>query len=124
LTELAGAERICPAPPNFLVEGNFTMVTLLARRTNRKSKKTKPRIEALEERSLMAAAVPGVTLDPSTIPKFVNTLDARFLAFGNPNSDFVYKPIGTTTVTLQNGSKATVPLYKVGAYQIQADVLG
>ena len=44
------------------------MVTLLARRTDRKSKKTQPRLEALEERSLLTATVTGVTLDPSTIP--------------------------------------------------------
>ena len=100
------------------------MVTLLARRADRKSNKTKPRLEALEERSLLTAAVPGVTLDPATIPKFVNPLDASALAFGNPNSSFVYQTTDTTTVKLQDGSMATVPLYHVGSFQIQADVLG
>jgi spore coat protein A len=96
------------------------MITLLARATNRKPKKTKPRLEGLEERSLMAAAVPGVTLDPLTIPKFVNTLDPNVLALGSP--DFVYHPSGTAKVTLQNGKHARVPLYHVGAYQIQEDL--
>jgi spore coat protein A len=120
LMEPAGAERICPAPPYFLVERNHTMVTLLARRTDRKSKNTKPRLESLEERSLLAAAVPGVTLDPLTIPKFVNTLDPNVLALGSPG--FEYQPSGTAVVTLQNGKRATVPLYHVGAYQIQEDL--
>jgi spore coat protein A len=93
---------------------------LLGRRTDRKSKKTKPRLEALEERSLLAAAIPGVTLDPLTIPKFVNTLEANALALGSP--DFEYQPSGTAVVTLQNGKRARVPLYHVGAYQIQEDL--
>ena len=96
------------------------MVTLIARRTDRKSRNSKPRLEALEERSLMAAAVPGVTLDPLTIPKFVNTLDPNLLALGNPA--FEYQPSGTAVVTLQNGKRARVPLYHVGAYQVQEDL--
>src|SRR5262249_6323338 len=104
----------------FVLEGNSTMVTLLAHRTDRKSKEAKPRLEGLEERSLMAAAVPGVTLDPATIPKFVNTLDPKTLALGNHN--FVYKPRGTARVTLESGARARVPLYHVGVYQIQQDL--
>jgi spore coat protein A len=96
------------------------MITLRARTTDRKSQKTKPRLEALEERSLLTAAVPGVTLDPATIPKFVNTLDANALAIGNP--ELIYQPTGTAVVTLQNGKHARVPLYHVGAYQIQEDL--
>src|SRR5262245_32420441 len=92
------------------------MMTLLARGTDRKSKKTQPRLEALEERSLLAVTV----LDPTTIPKFVNTLDGNALAVGSP--DFEYQPTGTAHVTLQDGSRATVPLYNVGAYQIQQDL--
>jgi spore coat protein A len=88
--------------------------------TDRKSKKTKPRLEALEERSLLTAAVPGVTLDPATIPKYVNTLDPNVLALSSP--DFEYQPSGTAVVTLQNGTHATVPLYHVGAYQFQEDL--
>src|SRR5262249_9542477 len=111
-------------PAYFLVGGNSSMITLLARRTHRKSKKTKPWLEALEERSLLAATVPGVTLDPQAIPKFVNPLDASTLAFGNPNSSFVYQTTATPTVKLQDGSMATVPLYHVGSFQIQGNVLG
>jgi spore coat protein A len=96
------------------------MVTLLARTTDRKSKNTKLGLEALEERSLLAAAVPGVTLDPVNIPRFVNTLNPNVLALGSP--DFEYQPSGTAVVTLQNGKHARVPLYHVGAYQIQEDL--
>ena len=80
------------------------MAKHLAHRTTRKERRTKPRLEALEERSLLAAAVPGVTLDPTTVPKFVNTLDPNILAFGN--TSFVYQPTGTTTVTLSDGTTA------------------
>lgn len=98
------------------------MAKHLAHRTTRKERRTKPRLEALEERSLLAAAVPGVTLDPALVPKFVNTLDPNTLALGN--TGFVYQPTGTTTVTtLQSGSApTTVPLYNVGAFQIQEDL--
>jgi spore coat protein A len=96
------------------------MVTLLARRTDRKSKKTKPRLEALDERTLLSAAVPAGTLNPLSIPKFVNVLDPKVLALGSP--DFIYHPTGTAVVTLQNGKRARVPLYHVGAYQIQEDL--
>jgi spore coat protein A len=96
------------------------MVTLRARWTDRKSKKTKPRLEALEERSLLAAAVPPGTLNPLSIPKYVNILDPKVLALGSP--DFIYHPTGTAVVTLQNGKRARVPLYHVGAYQIQEDL--
>jgi spore coat protein A len=39
---------------------------------------------------------------------------------GSP--DFIYHPTGTAVVTLQNGKHARVPLYHVGAYQIQEDL--
>ena len=57
-----------------LLEGSHTMAKHLAHRTTRKERRTKPRLEALEERSLLAAAIPGVTLDPLLVPKFVNPL--------------------------------------------------
>src|SRR5512135_1908120 len=97
-----------------------TMASHRIARGRGKRSRFAPRLEVMEERSLMAAAVPGVTLDPLTVPKFVNTLDPNTLALGNPG--FVYQPTGTADVTLQNGSPATVPLYNVGAFQIQQDL--
>jgi spore coat protein A len=96
------------------------MFALFTRRTDRKPKNAKPRLEALEERSLLATAVPGGMLDPLSIPKFVNILDPKVLALASP--DFIYHPSGTAVVTLQNGKHARVPLYHVGAYQIQEDL--
>jgi spore coat protein A len=96
------------------------MITRVAQRTDRKSNKTKPRLEALEERSLLTATIPGVTLDPATIPKFVNTLNGSALALGSP--DFIFHPNGTAVVTLQNGKHARVPLYHVGAYEIKENL--
>src|SRR5262245_2267657 len=88
-------------------------------RNHQRAKRFLPRLLPLEDRSLPAAAIPGVTLDPLTIPKFVNSLPAQ-LAFGDPF--FVYTPTDTTTATLENGSTATVPLYQVGAFQIQENL--
>src|SRR5512135_221931 len=99
-----------------------TMASHRNARDRRKRSRFAPRLEVMEERSLMAAAVPGVTLDPLTVPKFVNTLDPNFLALGN--TSFVYQTTDTTTVTLQNGNQETVPLYHVGAYQITRNLLG
>lgn len=70
-------------------------------------------LEALEDRRLLAAAIVGVTLDPALVPKFVTPLPQAL------DPSFVYKPNGTTSVTLENGKTATVPLYTVGAYQIE-----
>ena len=92
------------------------MAKHLAHRTTRKERRTKPRLEALEDRSLLAAAIPGVTLDPLLVPKFVNPLPQPL------DPSFVYQPTGTTTVTLQNGTIATVPHYQVGAFQIQENL--
>jgi spore coat protein A len=96
------------------------MATRRFTKTRRTRERIKPRVELLEDRNLLAAAVPGVTLDPMLVPKFQNTLPADILALGN--SGFEYQPTGTANVTLQNGSKAKVPLYNVGAYQIQEDL--
>jgi spore coat protein A len=77
-----------------------------------------PRFDILEDRSVPTAAIAGVTLDPALVPQFVNVLPQPL------NPGFVYQPIGTTTVTLQDGTTATVPLYQVGAYQIPENLLG
>ena len=55
------------------------------------------RVEFLEDRNLLAAAVPGVTLDPALVPKFVNPLNPNTLALGN--TSFVYQPTGKANVT-------------------------
>jgi spore coat protein A len=57
-----------------------------------------------------------VTLDPLLVPKFVNPVPQAL------DPSFVYQPTGTTQATLQNGTTATVPLYSVGAYQIQENL--
>jgi spore coat protein A, manganese oxidase len=83
-----------------------------------KRRRFAPRLEMMEDRQLLAAAVPGVTLDPLSVPKFVNPLP-------NPlDPSFVYQPTGTANVSLQDGSKARVPLYSVGTFQTQEDLLG
>jgi hypothetical protein len=43
------------------------------KRTHRMRGRFVPRLEAMEERSLLAAAFPGVTLDPLLVQKFVGT---------------------------------------------------
>lgn len=70
------------------------------------------RFELLEPRALLAATIPGVTLDPALVPKFVNAV---------PNAldpSFVYTPVGYDNTP----SAKNVPVYKVGAYQTQQDL--
>ena len=62
---------------------------------------------------MLAAAIPGVTLDPALVPKFVTPLPQPL------DPSFIYSPTGTTKVTLESGKTANAPLYTVGAYQIQ-----
>ena len=77
----------------------------LAPAQSRKQKRFVPQLEILEDRCLLSASVPGVTLDPLLIPKFVNALP-------NPlDPSFVFQP---TTV---GGSH-----YEVGVYQIEQDL--
>jgi spore coat protein A len=93
------------------------MAKLVAPKLRRKQNRFTPRLEAFEDRSLPSATIPGVTLDPLVIPKFVNPLPDTDLAGG-----FVYSPSGTTRVTLETGAKVRVPLYQVGAFQIQENL--
>jgi spore coat protein A len=79
--------------------------------TRRARGRAKLRVEHLEDRHLLAATIPGVTLDPMLVPKFVNALPPA-LALGNDG--FEFQPTGTTTGGL--------PLYTVGAYQIQQNL--
>src|SRR5512142_2527666 len=98
------------------------MATRRFTKTRRTRERIKPRVELLEDRNLLAAAVPEVTLPPGVtildpvadhVPMFTNPLP-------NPlDPGFVYQPTGTTMATLQNGTTAKVPLYSIGAYQIQ-----
>lgn len=91
----------------------------LARKTRTwKLKQFVPRFEQLETRALLTAAIPGVTLDPALVHKFVNALPLAL------DPSFVYKTTDTTTVTLENGKTAKVPLYHVGAAEITQDLLG
>jgi spore coat protein A len=92
------------------------MAKHLACRPDRKRNRTVLRLEPLEDRSLLNAAVPAVTLDPSTVPQFVNPLPDPL------DPSFVYAPSGTTKVTLEDGTTQTAPLYKIGVYQIQEDL--
>jgi spore coat protein A len=73
-----------------------------------------PWLELMEDRQLLSGT--PALLDPSTVPKFVNPLPQPL------DPSFVYKPTGTTTVTLQDGTTKTVPLYQVGAYQVQENL--
>jgi spore coat protein A, manganese oxidase len=84
--------------------------------TSGKRRRFAPRLEVMEDRQLLNAAVPGMTLDPLLVPKFVDQLPDPL------SNDFVYKTTDTTSVTLENGKTATVPLYNVGVYQIQQDL--
>lgn len=64
-----------------------------------------PRVESLETRDLLAAAFPGVTLDPLLVPKFVRDVP-------NPlDPGFIFRP------TAPGGSH-----YEVGIYQTQQDL--
>ena len=66
-----------------------------------------PGLEAMEERSLLAAAIQGDLLDPLLVPKFVNPLPQPL------DPSFVYQPTIKPDGT---------PHYEVGAYQIQEDL--
>ena len=94
------------------VEGSHIMASHRSATSRGKRMRFAPRLEVMEDRQLLNA----------TAPMFINTLDPNALALGN--TSFVYQPTGTTTVTtLQSGSKpTTVPLYNVGAFQIQEDL--
>jgi spore coat protein A len=84
-----------------------------ARRPARKPNTFLPRLEPFEDRSLLNATVPGVTLDPLTIPKYVTPLPQAL------DPSFVYQPVGTTDVKLETGATFVgASLYQVGAYQI------
>ena len=82
-----------------------------------KRRRFAPRLEMMEDRQLLSATPP--LLNPLTVPKFENTLPNP-LSSHDPN--FIYQPTDETTAKLQDGTTKTVPLYQVGAYQIQEDL--
>lgn len=85
-------------------------------KTRRNPHRFTPRLEALDDRTLPDATIPGVTLDPLLVPKFVNPLPQAL------DPGFIYQPAGTARVTLQSGVRATVPRYDVGMYEIRQNL--
>src|SRR5207248_3206481 len=86
----AGAECYAPPPSRFPVPRSRSMMSSTARRPPRRPNRFMPRFELLEDRSVPSASVPGVTLDPLAIPKFINPLPQAL------DPSFVYQPVGTT----------------------------
>jgi spore coat protein A, manganese oxidase len=104
-----GVRAVLTTPP---YSGKEFVMRLHRLRPTRGRRGPAPRLETLEDRSLPSAAVPGITLDPNSVPQFQAPL---------PNAidpSFVYQSSGSTSVTLENNTIATVPLYQVGAYRI------
>jgi spore coat protein A len=84
------------------------MWTSLTRRSGTKQKQHRrfaPGLESLEDRCLLSAAIPGVTLDPMHVPKFENDV---------PNAldpSFIFQP------TKPGGNR-----YEIGIYQTVQDL--
>ncbi len=91
-------------PRDFFSKGrNHIMASHSSATSRGKRRRFAPRLEMMEDRQLLNAAVPGVTLDPLTVQKFANAL-----------------PIpGVFQPTTPGGNN-----YDIGVYQTQQNLLG